>query len=102
MIIKAPEEKDLHRRLTLKLQEYKKRLNPYKAPELQMDTICKLEVLGCVLSKGELDTNALFLLMKELYGDGFDWYAYDNAVGVINAYCTGGADKVYGGTGLPE
>jgi hypothetical protein len=86
--------------LERKLEEYKSRMGGYSPPELQMDTVCKIEVLGRLLRAGTVD---VFQLEKELlvrFGTAFDRQAFWNACAVIADYCSTGGANLSGGTGL--
>ncbi len=81
-----------------KLVEYEGRLSQFRAPELQMDTICKMTVLGRLLRDGQVNTWELSREMATTYGSGFDPWAFTNACGVIEDYCKTGGQNVSGGS----
>lgn len=87
-------------RLWEKLAEYQGRIDPFRAPELQMDAICKRTVLLTLLRHGRVDTHKLSREMAEQFGSGFDPRAFDNACAVIEDYIKTGGQSVSGGTGL--
>ena len=84
--------------LRKKLAEYRGRLDYSRAPELQMDTICKMTVLGWLLRDGQVDTWELSRQMATTSGSGFDPWAFTNACGVIEDYCKTGGQNVSGGS----
>jgi len=90
------------RRLQLakKLEEYRGRLNSLRAPEVQMDTICKITVLERLLRDGLVNTWELSREMATNYGLGFDAHYFTNACGVIEDYCKTGGTTISDGTGL--
>lgn len=83
-----------------KLVEYKGRIHPYCAPELQMDTICKVAVLEQLLRDGQVNTWELSSEMAKTYGSGFDANAFENACRVIEDYLKTSGQNLHGGTGL--
>jgi hypothetical protein len=97
-VIVLPSEK--REQLEKKLLEYSGRLDPYKAPELQMDTLCKIEVLRRLLKEGTINTEDLKKEMARTYGSGFSEGAFLNACNVIEDYCLTGGANLKGGTGL--
>ena len=102
-IIKLPpDDKERIAQLRHKLDEYKGRLaaNPFQAPELQMDTICKIAIVEQLLEKGEVNSWELSREMFKIYGSGFSGDWFNNAWGVITDYCQTGGTHVSGGTGL--
>lgn len=100
-VIVLTEDASLRSRLCAKLVEYKSRLDGYRAPELQMDALCKITVLERLLRDGQVGTHGLSREMARTYGDGFDCRRFENACGVI-AYYNGTSDvPVMRGTGLP-
>lgn len=101
-ILVLPEDKVRVEQLRKKLEEYKQRADPYRAPELQMGTVCKIAVLERLLQDTTVDTWQLSLEMEETYGSGFDPWKFGTACGVIADYCNTGGQDVIGGTGLPD
>jgi len=97
-VIVLPSEK--REQLEKKLLEYKERLDPYKAPELQMDTLCKIEVLKRLLKEGTINAEDLKKEMAQTYGSGFSEGTFLNACNVIEDYCLTGGANMKGGTGL--
>lgn len=95
-----PDNETRKKQLQIKLFEYKKRISPYRAPEMQMSTICKISVLERLLKDGQVDTEELSREMFEVYGSGFSVHAFNNACGVIDDYCKTGGKNTHGGTGL--
>ena len=83
--------------LRKKLAEYKVRVDSFRAPELQMDTICKKTVLERLLRDGQVNTWELSREMLKTYGSGFDPWAFNNACGVVEDYCKTGGQNVFGG-----
>lgn len=53
-MITLPDDQEKKKQLKSKLREYKKRMDPYRPPELQMDTICKITVLETPLKDGQV------------------------------------------------
>jgi len=101
-IITLPSNPKRVQQLKLKLLEYKKRIDGYKPPEFQMDTLCKIAVLSRALEKGQVNTQDLMVEMEKTYGGSFNKGYFLRACTVIEDYClTGGAD-LHGGTGLPK
>lgn len=86
--------------LQRKLEEYKKRENPLHAPELQMDTICKVAILERLLRDGRVNTWNLAQELFATYGSGFRLGAFNSGCGVIEDYCKTGGKNVSCGTGL--
>ncbi|MDP3779448.1 MAG: hypothetical protein Q8R30_05405 [bacterium] len=99
-ILVLPEDKMRVEQLRKKLEEYKQRADPYRAPELQMGTVCKTAILERLLRDMVVDTWQLCLEMKETYGSGFDPQKFGVACGVIADYCNTGGRNTTGGTGL--
>lgn len=100
-MIVLPEDSEMRPRLGRKLEEYQGRLEGFRAPELQMDTLCKIAVLSRLLETGEVNTFELSIELYEKYGSSFQPADFDNACGVIENYVTTGGANVIGGTGLP-
>ncbi len=99
-VLTLPEDPTRVRQLQAKLEEYKGRMTPSRAPETRMDTICKIAVLKRLLAQGKVTTWDLARELAANYGSGYDPNAFNNACAVIQDYCeTGGASAV-GGTGL--
>lgn len=88
--------------LRRKLDEYTNRYNLYRAPELQMHTICKIAVLERLLQKGSVDVTELAIELSGKFGSGFNSAAFENACEVIEDYATTGGAKTVRGTGLPR
>lgn len=101
-IFVLPEDETRKWQLREKLKEYKGRFDPYRAPELQMGTICKITVLEQLLRDDRVDTWELCLEMAQTYGSSFDSYKFNVACGVIDDYCKTGGKNAQGGTGLPD
>ena len=101
-ILTLPEDPQLRAQLAAKLLEYQGRYKPYQAPESQMDTICKLAVLGRLMDTGSVDTWALSLQLHERYGSGFEASWFNNAVSVIRVYIGDSTEPIFYGSGLPE
>ncbi|MBI1975038.1 MAG: hypothetical protein HYS57_01605, partial [Parcubacteria group bacterium] len=101
-VIVLPDDETRKQQLRDKLTQYKGRVHPYRAPELQMnmDTICKIAVLERLLCDGQVSTWDLSREMAKTYGSGFDVNAFNNACGVIEDYCKTGGQNLRGGTGL--
>ena len=103
--LKLPDDINIINALQNKLAEYKARLraemqaDPYKAPELFVDTNYKIAVLERLLTTGEVSKAAL---AQELHKrDGFlDEQVFNNAFLVIEDYAKTGGRGVTGGTGL--
>lgn len=101
-IFVLPEDTVRVRQLQKKLEEYKQRIHPYRAPELQMGTVCKIAVLEKLLQDKVVDIWQLCLAMEKTYGSGFDPNKFGIACGVIDDYCSTGGENTTGGTGLPN
>jgi hypothetical protein len=86
-IIVLPADETRKQQLRDKLVEYRERMHPYRAPELQMSTICKIAVLERLLRDGQVNTLELHFEMVETYKLSFDIHAFQNACGVIADYC---------------
>lgn len=99
-VIVLPNDEMRKRQLEDKLKEYKGRKDPHRHPALQMDTICKIEVLERLLRDGKVVTWDLSREMAKTYGDSLDVDALDNACFVIEDYCKTGGKSIDGGTGL--
>lgn len=82
-----------------KLTEYKGRMHPYCAPEMQMNTICKINVMERLLRDGQVNTWELSREMVETYGN-IDVNEFNNACDIIDDYCKTGGANIHGGTGL--
>lgn len=93
-VIMLPDDETRKRSLRDKLAEYKERMHPYHAPELQMGAICKITVLERLLTDGQVDTWGLSREMAQTYGSGFDVRAFQNACGVIDDYATTGGKNL--------
>jgi len=94
--IKKPEDGELLAKLKRKLEEYRSR---FDNPKLVANARHKASVLEVLLEKGEVDTVSIKdRLSQEPW---FNEDVYENAVWVINEYCSvGGRGRVSGGTGL--
>lgn len=99
-IIILPKNDLLIQQLRFKLEEYQKRYNPYHAPELQMDTICKIQVLERLLRDGSVNTYELSKELYDIYGSSLNGNSFNSACAVINDYCVTGGKQTNGGTGL--
>ena len=99
-VIVLPENETHKTQLRRKLEEYKGRVKPFRAPELQMDTIYKMTVLERLLRDGQVNTWELSREIAKTYGSDFDGHAFNNACGVIEDYCETGGQNTNGGTGL--
>lgn len=99
-IIVLPKDESLIQQLRLKLEEYKKRYNPYRSPELQMDTICKTQVLERLLRDGSVNTHELSKELYDTYGSSLGGNSFNDACAVIADYCMTGGKQTNGGTGL--
>lgn len=87
--------------LAQKLEEYKKREEPYLAPELQFDTLYKIAVLEPLIQDGVVNFQDVVQKITEKYG-GIDERCLANAWGVIEDYSRTGGAHTTGGTGLPK
>lgn len=85
--------------LEAKLEEYKNRLDRYKAPELDRDTHYKIAILEEVLKTGLVSKAEMKQILKRQY-EHLDGYTFNSAFGVINTY-NSGKGNIRGGTGLP-
>ncbi len=99
-LILLPKDKVIISQLEKKLEEYEKRINQYRAPELQMDPICKISILQNLLDKGFVIPSELDLEMKKNYGSGFSDTTFKNAICVIKDYIKTGGKNLRGGTGF--
>ena len=105
LIDDLPEEMvipDDHRRrqLAVKLEEYRSRIDIYKAPELQASTHAKIAVLEQLLEHGSFHSKAMRTQFE--HEGWFTSEAYFTACDVINEYCLNGGEHLHGGTGLPN
>lgn len=100
LVITLPTDETRQWQLCEKLAEYKKRRHPYRAPESQMDVICKIAVLER-LCEGKVNTCELSRDMVKNYGSGFNADDFNNACMVIQDYRETGGQNVRGGSGLP-
>ena len=101
-IIKLPNDETLKTRLQKKLEEYRGRMDPYLAPELQQHKLFSVKILEALLKDSEVNVQKLGDEWVEIFERQFDVHAFSNAAGVINAYVTDNLTHVSGGTGLPE
>lgn len=99
-VIILPTDETRKQQLHNKLVEYRKRLHPYRAPESQMDLVCKIAVLERLLNNGQVNTWELSREMVAKYGPGFNTDDFNNACAVIGDYCETGGQNVRGGAGL--
>ena len=99
-VIELPDDETHKQQLRDKLEEYRGRLRPYRAPELQMSTICKIAVVERLLKDGRVVTWDLSRELATTYGSGFDGNDFRSACGVIEDYCKTGGQNLRGGTGL--
>lgn len=88
-----PQDKELIRRLNLKLIEYKKRYDEGG----RISTQCKVIILSRLLENGKVSLE-FSEFSKEIK---CDIALFDRAYWVIKDYCETGGKKVCGGTGLP-
>lgn len=86
--------------LKAKLEEYKNRIDPYQAPQLQMAKVYSAEILERLLKEGEVKTFDLARELQKKY-DCFEVDAFNNACEVIRTYASEGGLGLTGGTGLP-
>jgi serine/threonine protein phosphatase 1 len=102
-VLALPADKpEVPRRLTLKLEEYKRRFDPRLGPQQQMGTVCKVAVLGRLLTEQRVGIADLRRELQAKYGASFDPTAFSNACRVIRDYYTTGGANNSGGTGLPR
>ena len=101
VIVEIPMDRNRRKQLINKLAEYKKRYQPYCAPDLQMDVICKIAVLEAILLDNRVNTWDLSRKMQRKYGSAFTLTVFNNACAVIDDYCQTGGKRVTGG-GLPN
>ncbi len=87
-------------KLEAKLQEYNGRLQPYQAPEIQFDTICKIAISKALVETGEADLLEIQQELKNKYGNSFDNEAFSNAWAVIKDYVETGGKHVVRSTGF--
>lgn len=99
-VIVLPEDEARREQLRQKLEEYRTRIEPHKAPEMQMDTICKIAVLERLLRDSQVNTWDLSREMVEIYGPGLDAHTFNVACGVVADYIKTGGANLHGGTGL--
>jgi hypothetical protein len=98
--IVLPKDDARKTQLRRKLEEYRKRVEPFHAPEQMMDTICKVAVLEQLLRDSQVNTWDLSRELFVTYGRAFDPDAFNNACGTIEDYCKTGGQNASGGTGL--
>ena len=79
-------------RLKAKLEEYKKRKDEFRAPELQWDVVYKMAVTEELLEHGEVDMYDLRSKLLKKYGDIDDKF-FRNAFDVIRDYVTTGGSN---------
>ena len=101
-IISLPDDKARQKQLQRKLKEYQERMQPYRAPELQMENICKIAVLERLLRDGQVNTWDFSLELAKEHGSEFNPYDFSLACAVIDDYCKTGGANLSGGTGLPS
>ena len=103
-IIRLPDDEEMQARLRHKLAEYKERIEPYRAPELQQDTYFKIQVLERLLERGEVNTYNLSLELAARLGKReFSVDDFNNACAVIQDYATtGGANTFAANSGQPR
>ncbi|OGZ20805.1 MAG: hypothetical protein A2654_00235 [Candidatus Nealsonbacteria bacterium RIFCSPHIGHO2_01_FULL_43_31] len=99
-IIVLTEDATRKKQLENKLKEYKGRMDPYRAPEMQMGTICKIAVLERLLRDGQVNVWDLSVEMAKTYGSGFGTREFNVACAVMEDYCKTGGKNLSGGTGL--
>lgn len=99
-VLVLPTDEQRVQQLRRKLKEYEGRLVEGKAPELQMDTICKIRVLKLLLQVGKVATWDLSRQLETEYENGYDPLEFQSACGVIADYCQTGGQNVSRGTGL--
>lgn len=99
-VIVLPEDETKKEQLRQKLEEYRTRLEPLGAPEMQMDTICKIAVLERLLRDSQVNTWDLSREMSKTYGHSLDHHAFNVACGVVADYVKTGGENLRGGTGL--
>jgi hypothetical protein len=90
------------RQLEKKLAEYRRRRSEFKAPEQEMDTLCKIAVLERLLRDGQVFVEALAEELARYYTAAFDRASFDEACDVISDYNQTGGVSVGGGSGLPD
>ena len=95
-IIRIAEDREI---IAHKLEEYKGRLDKFKAPEAQFDAIYKIAIAEKLLEKGEVNTFDLSRELADKYGS-VNANLFDNACKVIEDYIKTGGRNVHGGTGL--
>lgn len=101
-IISLPNDETRREQVQKKLKEYRGRMQPYRAPELQMENICKIAVLERLLRDGQVNTWDFSRKLAEEYGSGFNSNDFSLACAVIDDYCKTGGANLRGGTGLPS
>lgn len=101
-IISLPNDETRRKQLQKKLEEYRRRMQPYRAPELQMENICKIAVLEKLLQNGQVNAWDFSREMAREYGPGFNTNDFSLACTVIDDYCKTGGANLRGGTGLPS
>jgi len=100
LIIVLTEDETRKKQLQNKLKEYKGRMDPHRAPELQMGTICKIAVLERLLRDRRVNTWDFSKEMVDIYGSGFRMREFNVACAVMEDYCKTGGANLSGGTGL--
>lgn len=99
-VIIFPKDETRQQQLRDKLIEYRGRIDPYLAPERQMDTIYKIAILERLLHDGRVNIRELSRTMAKTHGSNFDVNLFNNACGVIEDYCKTGGKNLHSGTGL--
>lgn len=99
-IISLPSDEARRKQLQKKLEEYRGRMQPYHAPELQMENICKIAVLERLLRDGQVNAWDFSRELAEEYDSGFDSNDFSLACAIIDDYCKTGGANLRGETGL--
>ena len=105
-----PESKDLaivlpderKAQLTVKLEEYRERLDSDREPIYRMDSIHKIYVLERLLADGNVSPSELEQHVVVDLGQDFDRESFERALWVMKEYCKDGGKNLPGGTGLPQ
>jgi len=98
--IELPTDQIFVKRLRAKLEEYRQRADPFKAPEMQIGTLYKIAILEELLKTGKVVTHELSKKLAEKHGS-LDPEKFENSCGVIQDYCRTGGQHVRKGC-LPK
>lgn len=100
--IVLPNDDELRAQLEAKYQEYVYRSEHSDLiPVLRQRAVFKEEALRLLLQNGSVDVASFLAMCQERFGERVEEHSVYEALGVINSYCIGNADKlIEGGSGL--